>query len=91
MLFSKSCSEMRPKVDKLNHYPLFIKRKANQTATKQQNRNSRWTTLPGFGGLGPKPSSKSIIGAALAEDVACAESEEGDERASSVAIGDLSF
>jgi hypothetical protein len=47
--------------------------------------------LPGFDGLGPKPSNKSIIGAALAEDVACAESEEGDERASSVAIGDLSF
>jgi hypothetical protein len=35
MLFSKSCSEMRPKVDKLNHYPLFIKRKANQQLGQQ--------------------------------------------------------
>ena len=47
--------------------------------------------LPGFDGLGPKPSNKSIIGAALAEEVACAEGEEDDESASNVAIGDFSF
>jgi len=38
---------MRPKVDKLNHYPLFIKRKASQQFCEQQ--------------LGQQPSSKTEI------------------------------